>query len=235
MTKKTYKVQIDTREQERGIQAYEYYDTNYNSNITVANLEYGDYLFFDKVVFEYKSIDDFCSSFENGSVFNEVYNQSNNYPHSYLVIVGDVDKALVNRYYKVPNLRHRYKNPYQFRKNYEASFYGAIRRCRVVANVIFCKTREEAFEEMIKQADKCNDEANYYGSVRKIAKKESSDPKITFLTSISGVGKTTAEKIIEHNDIKTLKELVNLTYDDLEKIPRFQKKLIPKILEELNR
>ena len=71
MTRKLYNIKIDVREQDRGIQAYKFFESNFNSNISVEQLNVGDYVFEDKVVWEYKTIDDFCSSFENGSVLME--------------------------------------------------------------------------------------------------------------------------------------------------------------------
>lgn len=229
------KIYLDSREKEdRLLYAKQLYK-NYKPVITT--LPVADYLFSKKeesVAFEYKTVPDFCSSFENSSVFNQCYNMSQEYPHNYLIIVGDVDKELVNLYYKRPNLRNRYKNPYTFKKNYQTQFNGAIMRCRVASNVIFAKNREEAFDIMLKQSEKCLSEKTYYGSPRQIKKLGKDNQALRYLTFFDGVGKKTAEKIIKENNIKGLKGLLNLTYDDLIKIPRIDDDLATDILVRIN-
>ena len=63
----------------------------------IAQLDYGDYLFNNETVFEYKTITDLMSSIRDKSVFEEVANQTKHYPYSYLIIVGDICMFLGKR------------------------------------------------------------------------------------------------------------------------------------------
>ena len=81
------KVLIDSREKDRKQRAKDFYTTN-GCDVHIQNLEVGDYVFDDNVVFEYKDISDFISSIKNRSVFNEAANQALQYPFHYVIIVG---------------------------------------------------------------------------------------------------------------------------------------------------
>ena len=54
-------IQISDKEQSRIKSAEEYY-TRQGHEVTVANLEVGDYIFNNQVVFEFKTIPDFITS-----------------------------------------------------------------------------------------------------------------------------------------------------------------------------
>ena len=84
---------IDTREKGRKLRANLYYNDK-GHNAEVRMLDVGDYLFDDRVVFEYKEIGDFMSSIVDESLFNEAANQSLEYPFHYVVVVGDVRNYL---------------------------------------------------------------------------------------------------------------------------------------------
>lgn len=59
-------VVVDFREQTRIKEAKEYY-----GDITVSELDTGDFLFDEEVVFEYKTFEDFIASIFDGRVFNQ--------------------------------------------------------------------------------------------------------------------------------------------------------------------
>lgn len=227
-------IKIDSREKKRGESFLNYSKKNNpNTKINKTLLTYGDYLFNNNIVWEYKTVDDFCNSFENKTVFNEVYNQSMKYHYSYLIIVGGVNRSIASRYYKVPYYSKKYKSKEEFVDSYLKQFKGAIRRCRVVANVILCNTEEEAFNEMIKQSQKCADDKNYTGQVRPISKKQEPNNQIRYLTETSGISKETAKKIIKKYNIKNLQDLLELNYDKLIKIQGIGDKRAKKIIKEL--
>ena len=82
------KLVIDSREQSRIESATEYY-TRQGLTVEVKEEQIGDYIFQDQVVFEFKTIPDFVSSIQSGRVFNQAINQSENYDHHYIIIYGD--------------------------------------------------------------------------------------------------------------------------------------------------
>lgn len=80
-------VVIDSREQKRIKLAKEYY-TKQGHEVQVKELKTGDYLFENKVVFEFKTMQDFISSILNGRVFNEAIEQCYNYKYQFIIIHG---------------------------------------------------------------------------------------------------------------------------------------------------
>ena len=66
-------VQISDKEQKRIKPATEYF-TELGLEVEVTNLQYGDYIFNQKVAFEFKTIPDFIASIQDNRVFNEAIN-----------------------------------------------------------------------------------------------------------------------------------------------------------------
>ena len=145
---------IDTREKGRKLRANLYYnDKGHNAEVTM--LDVGDYLFDDRVVFEYKEIGDFMSSIVDGSLFNEAANQSLEYPFHYVVVVGDVRNYLNDNWYYVSN---KWGNDYgKYLSSNLGRYYGALRRLRTFTTPIECHSEENAFQEMLLQSVKCLD------------------------------------------------------------------------------
>ena len=87
------KVQIDNREQNRIEEAARYYFIDCKlDQVDVEELEIGDYIFTNdkgSVVFEFKTIPDFIASIQDGRVFNQAVNMSENYEYSFVIIHGD--------------------------------------------------------------------------------------------------------------------------------------------------
>ena len=82
------KITIDSREKDRIQSATEYY-TQQGLEVEVKEEQISDYIFNDKVVFEFKTIPDFVSSIQSGRVFNQAINQAENYDYHYVIIQGD--------------------------------------------------------------------------------------------------------------------------------------------------
>ena len=66
----------------------------------VAGLEFGDYLFDGVVVWEYKTVADFVSSLFDESLFNEVFNQSEHYPFSFVIVEGSFRDYFYKAYWR---------------------------------------------------------------------------------------------------------------------------------------
>ena len=85
-------VQISDKEQDRIKSASDYYREQ-GLTVEVSNLEIGDYIFTDgteNVVFEYKTILDYISSINDGRLWNEAINQAENYNYHFILIHGDL-------------------------------------------------------------------------------------------------------------------------------------------------
>ena len=82
------KVVIDSREQNRIQSATSYYKGQ-GLEVEVKEEQIGDYIFNDQVVFEFKTCADFVSSIQSGRVFNQAINQAEEYDHHFVIIQGD--------------------------------------------------------------------------------------------------------------------------------------------------
>lgn len=91
MTYMTLKVTIDSREKDRRESATKYF-TSQGITVEIAELPIGDYIFTngkESVVFEFKLVADFISSIQSGRVFNQAISQSEAYNHHFVIICGD--------------------------------------------------------------------------------------------------------------------------------------------------
>ena len=204
---------VDTREHSRIEPCKEYFKKK-NIPVKTKRLDYGDYVFDGRVCFEFKTWEDFLSSMNDKSLFEEVYNQADYYDWSYLIICGDRDEAVGKNFYVNPAMRRRFKTARNYYGFIDASVDGAIRRCRVVCNVITVDTLDDAFHEMFEQAKKCLGNKRYGGTVRKGGVGVAS-PVEHFLDGIRGFGVKTVDKFVDCFSPKSLDDLLNVTGDDL--------------------
>lgn len=214
-----YELIVDSREGTRAKECVDWFrtkDKKQNWTSCIRALPYGDYLINNTVVFEYKTAEDYINSIYNESLFNEVYNQSDNYLYNYLIIVGDLEKSIENSFLRSAHIRQHNPSMTKWKHKARKMIKGSIRRCRVRTSIIFCDSQEDAFEEIYYQSIKCLDNKNYSGIVRKIQdKKKDISPNLAYLTYVGGVGEKTAEKVIANLEEDTLINLTKLTYDDL--------------------
>lgn len=205
------RIKIDGREKDRKNRALDYYSYK-GHNVSIENLDVGDYLFNDEVIFEYKIISDYMSSINNNSLFNQAANQALQYPFHYVIIVGEL-KHYVTSNWKFARQRDY---PKYVHDNY-SRYYGALRRLRSFTTPIEVETEEQAFNEMLEQAKKCLDDhtEDYIGISRKV---KTNNPVLTFLTCIKGVSSRKGKVIIDEYKIKTLEDLLKLDIEKLIKI-----------------
>ena len=81
-------ITIDSREQSRIGSATQYYKKQ-GHTVTVTELPIGDYLFDNKICFEFKLISDFVASIQDRRVFNQTIEMSETYDYNFVVIQGD--------------------------------------------------------------------------------------------------------------------------------------------------
>ena len=216
------KVTIDTRETDRIRPAMFYFSIN--NNVSVQELETGDFLFEDgekQAVFEYKTMADFINSVTEGRVFNQAIDQQREFMNHFVIVEGtDEDrKTVTNELY--------YSTGLTFTKK---QFYGAITRLNTFTTVIRVPNRKTAFEVMEQQAKKCFDEK----AIAKVFPKSEGNSAFRFLCyCCQGVGPVTAEKIVEELKLKNLEDVMNLTKTDLMKINRIGDATASSILEQV--
>ena len=216
------KIIIDTREHgPRGLtstrksRARDYYSTK-GYDCEIQQLEFGDYLFNNQVVFEYKLIDDLMKSITNGRLFDECVNQTVTYPYSYLIVEGDLQDYILDSWESYI-VRKQYMFDYnKFIKSTYSRYEGAIRRVQTICPVIYAASESVAFQEMLLQAQKCCESKTYGSEVKNIVKSASAVDSV--LCSVKGVSSKKAKLIKETLKIKSLTDLMEATVEDFNKV-----------------
>ena len=205
---------IDSREKQRKIRAADHYAAKGHSS-TIKSLDVGDYVFSDRVVFEYKEIGDFLSSVLNESLFNEAMNQAQVYPYHYVVVVGNLKQHLDSNWHYV-NTKWRNRYDRYLHTNF-SRYYGALRRLRTFTTPIVVEREVQALDEMLLQAIKCLDgKSKFYSNVTRPV--PSQDPTDILLCSAKGVSSKKASAIRKHHTITNLYDLMKLTVNDFKEV-----------------
>ena len=210
-------IKIDAKEKSRVKTGLDFYK---EFNVSVENLPVGDYLFNDKVVFEYKTTKDFISSIKKGNVFNQAINQFESFPFHYVVI--EVDDNKLQKALKAEYRRRSYFS----RKNWN----GAVNCLNSFTNVIMASTEKKCFQLMLDQARFCLD-GKYL--VKKFPKSTGSSAFKHLCYCVDSVGDKRAELITEELGLSTLEDLLGIGYDDLVRINGIGDKTARSILDEL--
>lgn len=216
------RILIDTREHgphgltsTRKSRAQDYYQGK-GYDCEIRQLTYGDYLFNNQVVFEYKLIDDMMKSITNGRLFDECVNQTVTYPYSYLIVEGNLQDYILDTWESYI-VRKQYMFDYnKFIKSTYSRYEGAIRRVQTICPVIYAASESVAFQEMLLQAQKCLEFKHYGSEAKSLLKSASAVDSV--LCSIKGVSSKKAKLIKETLNIKNLNDLINCSVEDFNKV-----------------
>jgi ERCC4-type nuclease len=215
-------VQISDKEQDRIPQAQKYFEKELKLETEVTNLKYGDYLFNNQVIFEYKTIADFIASIQDNRVFNEAINQAENYNYHYIIIQG--------------NEAERAKQ-ISISKNYQPitiyQYHGAIASINRYSTVIESYTPwiNEAFYKMYIQAKK---DLSQKPIVKKFPRKHKNACFNYLAYCVYGVSAKRATDICHYLDIHTLEDLLNITHQQLTSIDGIGEKLADRIITTIS-
>ena len=222
---------IDSREKARKIRAADFFAGKGHSS-TIKSLDVGDYVFSDRVVFEYKEIGDFMSSVINESVFNEAANQALEYDFHYVIIQGDLRGWLDDNWKYVNTKWHNRYDKYLHTNL--GRYFGALRRLRTFTCPILVVKEEQAFDEMLLQAIKCLDgKSKFYSNVTRPV--PSQDPVDVLLTSVKGISSKKAEAIRKHHTLNNVYDLMNLTINNFEEVEGIGSKTSTNIYEFIHK
>lgn len=203
-------IKIDNRESNTRINSACQYFHEYD--IEVGSYPVGDYIFEDKVCFEYKTAPDIVSSIIDGRVFRQV-ERMKQYPWSYVIVVGNVADTINERNSNYWNRRNQVK---QFTVR---NYLGALARLQIESRVIHVDNNQQAWTIMEFLSKKLLDKnPNIRGVDR--PKATLSDPIATFLSCIyvndsQRLGIKTAVMIREYLKLESLNDLLQVTYEDL--------------------
>ena len=217
------KILIDTREQDRIKSATQYY-TEQGLEVEVKELEIGDYIFTDdhnSVCFEYKEVNDFITSINDGRVFNQAINMAENYDYHFVVIRGTESERA--KYLAIS-------------KNYQTvtvfQYHGAIASLNRYTTVIESYTPyiNEAYYRMYIQAKKCLQNRPI---VRKFPRKHKT-PALNYLSyCIYGLNYKRAKLIVDTYNLYSLEDLKTLDIDKLKEIDGIGENTARKIMEAI--
>ena len=215
------KVTISDKEQWRIKEATKYFK-ELGCETSVENLEIGDYIFNDKIAFEYKNMKDFIASIQDKRVFNESINQAENYDWHYVIIHGtEQDRAreiAISKNYVPINL---------------FQFHGAIASINRYSTVmeVYTPYIKEAFYKMYIQAKK---DLSNKPIVKKFPKKDKNVCYNYLAYCVYGLNAKRANDIVKQLDLHTLEDLLYLKHEHLTSIPGIGPKLADKIIDSIS-
>ena len=206
---------IDTRETTR-IKSATAYFAKQGYHVDTQKLPTGDYLINNKIVMEFKTWPDFMSSITDNRLFNETISQMEEYPIHFLVLHG------TNR---------DYQEAYQHNGLDHSNITGAIARLLTYTKIIRSTgTLEDCYNLMMVTAEKCLDEK----TICKNFGTKSINPAFNVLSRcVDDINAERAKNIVNTLKLETIKDVCNLTYDDLIKVPGIGDVLANKILDAI--
>ena len=236
------RIKIDNREDNRRIASCVKFFTNLeynpktieyhnlNNHMSIETLAIGDYIFDDKVIFEFKTASDLINSIMDGRVFKQATNMKQ-YPFSYIIVVGNVAEEINRRN------QPKYFNKYNKMRTFTLKNYlGALARLNTYSNVIQLDNNQQVWILMSYLVSKLLED----NDVQPIDKPsfKLTDPIASFLGCIyvnknQRVSSKQAVLIREHLHLETLDDLLQVTYDDLIGVKGIGSKTARKIMEVL--
>lgn len=225
-------VKIDDREKPSRIQSAVNYFQKMGYTPEVSHLSVGDYVFHDRICFEYKTASDMIGSIVDGRVFKQAFNM-NQYDYSYVLIEGSVPKQIRKNNKKAYWYNGVANNGSKFTVK---SYIGAYARLETYSNVLVVDNQQQAWQLMdalvsklfkdnvdIKMIDRPQ-----HGLVNPIA----SFLSCIYVNEQQRLPVKSALKIVEYLDENSMK-LYDLEYDDLLSINGIGRKTAMAVINEI--
>lgn len=221
------KLVIDNREDNKRINSATRFFSTYS--VKTDQLPIGDYLFEDKIVFEYKTPSDMVNSIMDGRIFKQAHNMEQ-YPFSFVIIVGNVADEINRR--NEPKYWNKYNKIRTFTIK---SYLGALARLYTYTKVIHVDNNQQAWTLMQYLVEKLLEENKDIKAIDKPQFKLT-DPIASFLGCIyvnnsQRLSIKQAVLIREYLHLETLEDLLNVTYEDLVSIKGIGSKTAKAVIE----
>ena len=206
---------IGSREQKRIPIAKEYYESQ-GLNVSIEELSTGDYLFDDKVVMEFKSWGDLMTSITDGRLWNESQKQMENYDIHFVVIHG------TNR---------DYQEAFQHNGLTDEMITGAIARLNTYTKILHgTRTIQDTFGMMMTTAEKCLDDKTL---CRQFGTKSVNKAFDCLSCCVDDIKGERAKAIVNTLGLETIRDVTELTHEDLVKVPGIGDVLAKKVLDAI--
>lgn len=228
-------VKIDEREKSSRIDSAIKFFEKMGYSTNVETLTVGDYVFGDRICFEYKSASDMIGSIKDGRVFRQARNMKQ-YEYSYIIVVGSVAKQL-NMDNKKAYWKHNPKNNPKHNKFTVKSWLGAFARLETYSDVLIVENDQQCWALMDLLTSKIlADNVD----VKMIDRPQNGliNPVASYLSCIyvndsKRLPKQSALKIVDYMD-ESDKHLLDLSYDDLIGISGIGKKTANVVLDAID-
>lgn len=226
-------IRIDDRESDsRKKSAIKFFEKR-NHRVIEDHLAVGDYVFYDRIAFEYKTASDMIGSIIDGRVFRQASNMRQ-YDYSAIVVVGNVAEEINNRNSKAYWRKYKPKKQKKFTVE---SWLGALARLSTYSRVICLDNRQQAWKFMETYVAKIlKDDVD----VKLVDRPQNGliNPVASYLSCIyvndtQRLPKSTAVKIQKEYDLKNVTQLTALTKEDLLNVSGVGNKTADAILEAI--
>lgn len=213
-------VRIDNRESNSRIKSAVKYFEKLGYATCVEHLDVGDYVFHDRVCFEFKTASDMIGSIKDGRVFRQARNM-NQFEYSYVIVQGSVPQQ-INEDNKKAYWHHGRNTNFTVK-----AWLGAYARLETYSNVLVVENRNQAWmlmDALVSKIFKDNVDVKMVdrpqnGLINPIA----SYLSCIYVNESQRLPVKSALKIIDYLDDEDLK-LLDLTVSDLTSIKGIGKK-----------
>lgn len=186
------------------------------NNITIKQLDYGDYVY-KNIAVEFKTVKDFIGSVKEKRIFNQAIGMNEEYSKHYIIVYGNVSATLRELY----RLRHVFTI---------GQYLGAVASLSQVTHVLKVDNEAQAFKLAKALFEKSTDGKNRTTKKTNIKNK---NKIVGVLSYIGGINSTRAELLVDELDIKTLDDLMQLSEEDICNVKGFGDKTAQNIIKWL--
>lgn len=224
-------IRIDDREKQSRIDSAVNFFKKMGYSTSVEHLAVADYVFHDRIAFEYKSASDMIGSIMDGRVFRQARNMKQ-YEYSYIIVVGNVAKTINERN------KNAYWRKYPSKNSFTVhSWLGALARLSTYSQVIILDNDQQCWKFMDSLVSKIlKDNVD----VKMVDKPQNGliNPVASYLSCIyvndsQRLPTKTAVKITQEYGLENVSQLCSLSRDDLLKVRGIGEKTADAIVEAI--